>query len=185
MINFRSSLNNFFGRIRYFLARCRLRILKVCALTPGHWRWAARAILIMMALFMAGMAIDFVGELHMGIFLAALLFFPGLALLAGLGARLGIKILKLLPEKQSWIFFGAVFFVLFFFGLPGKAMVVMMLFLILSGSFLGAGIYNLTGGRWSLLSRARRVLSMAFISLGASLFISGAFIMLYPGKGSP
>ena len=184
MINLRSPLNMLSGRIRYFLARSRKAILEVCVLTPGHWRWAAVAILIIMGLFMAGMGIDFMGELHMGIFLAAMLFFPGLALLAGLGARFGIKLLKLLPEKQSWIFFGAIFFTIFFFGLPPKAMILMMLFLILSGSFLGAGIYNLTGGRWTLLSRVRRGLSVGFIFLGAALFASGAFVMLYPGKAA-
>ncbi|MEA3461162.1 MAG: hypothetical protein U9R49_04720, partial [Bacteroidota bacterium] len=185
MIKFRTSLNMLFGRIRYLIARVRKRILIECVLTRGHWLWAAYAILFIMALFMAGMAIDFAGELHIGIFLAALLFFPGLALLAGLGVRLGIKMLKLLPEKQSWIFFGAIFFTLFFFGLPDKAMVLLMFFLVFSGSFLGAGIYNLTGGRWSALTGARRVLTMVFISLGAALFVFGSFYLLYPGKAAP
>ena len=182
MIKFRAPLKNLFGRIRYLIARCRKKVLKECVLTSGHWKWAARAILFIMALFMLGMAIDFIGELHVGIFLAALLFFPGLALLSGLGARLGLKLLNVFPEKQSWIFFGAVFFTLFFFNLPGKAVVWAVLFLILPASFLGAGIYNLTGGRWSGLSRMRRVLSIVFLSLGALLFVSGSWYLLYPGK---
>ena len=111
MSRFRFPFHNFFGKIRYKLAKVRLRFLDVCALQKGHWKWAAFAILMIMALFMLGMGIDFIGELHIGIFLAAILFFPGLALLAGLGVRLGIKVLNLLPEKQSWIFFGALFFI--------------------------------------------------------------------------
>ena len=101
MINFFTRVNMFLGRIRYLLVKARKRILEVCVLSPGHWKWAAYAILMLMGLLMAGMAIDFVGELHIGIFLAALLFFPGLALLAGVGVRLGIKLLSFLPQKQS------------------------------------------------------------------------------------
>ena len=123
MIKLPTRLNMFLGKIRYLLAKVRKFFLEVCVLSPGHWKWAAYAILLIIALFMAGMAIDFVGELHIGIYLAALLFFPGLALLSGLGVRLGLKLLNLVPQKQSWIFFGAIFFVLFFFGLPDKAMV--------------------------------------------------------------
>ena len=121
MIKFRTKLNMFLGRIRYLLVKARKRILEVCTLSPGHWKWAAFTILMIMGLLMAGMAIDFIGELHIGIFLAALLFFPGLALLAGLGVRLGIKLLGFLPQKQSWIYFGALFFVLFSFNIVKEA----------------------------------------------------------------
>jgi hypothetical protein len=185
MINFRTRLHNFFGWIRFGIAKSRRRILDVCVLNQGHWRWAARAILILMGLFMVGMAIDFIDELHVGIFLAALLFIAGLALLAGLGVRLGLKIVKLLPEKQNWIFFAAIFFVFFLFGLPDKAMILLILFLILSGSFLGAGIYNLSGGRWKALSGVRRALTVVFVILGAALFASGFYYLLYPGKTAP
>ena len=95
MIKFPTRLNMFLGKIRYLLAKVRKFFLEVCVLSPGHWKWAAYTILLIIALFMAGMAIDFVGELHIGIFLAALLFFPGLALLSGLGVRLGLKLLNL------------------------------------------------------------------------------------------
>jgi len=44
MINFRSPLNNILGHIRYGLAQFRRWFLKVCVLTPGHWKWAAGAI---------------------------------------------------------------------------------------------------------------------------------------------
>jgi len=182
MNHFRTAINKLLGRIRFLLAKVRLWILDVCVLTPAHWRWAALAILIFIGLFMLGMAIDFVGELHMGIFLAAVLFFPGLALLSGLGVRLGIKLLNLLPEKQSWIFFGAFFFIFFFFGFDGKAKLVLALFLILSGSFLGAAIYNLSGGRWNALSKVRKGFTLGFLSLGAALFIFGWSYLLYPGK---
>ncbi len=185
MINFRTSFNLLLGRFRFQLAKVRLWILEVGALRPGHWRWAAFSILIIIGLFMGGMAIDFIGELHIGIFLAALLFLPGLALLAGLGVRFGIKLVKLLPEKQSWIFFGALFFIFFFFGFPQKARIVLALFLILSGSFLGAGIYNLAGGRWTALSKVRKGFTLGFLTLGAALFIFGWGYLLYPGKPSP
>jgi len=182
MIKFRTRLNMFLGRIRYLLAKVRKCFMEVCALSPGHWKWAAYTILLIIAIFMAGMAIDFVGELHIGIFLAALLFFPGLALLSGLGVRLGLKLVNRLPEKQSWIFFGALFFILFFFGLPDKAMVILLLYLILSGSFFGAGIYNLSGGRWIALTKTRKVLTMVFTILGTAFLIFGAIFLLYPGK---
>ncbi len=182
MIKLPTRLNMFLGKIRYLLAKVRKFFLEVCVLSPGHWKWAAYTILLIIALFMAGMAIDFVGELHIGIFLAALLFFPGLALLSGLGVRLGLKLLNLVPHKHSWIFFGAIFFVLFFFGLPDKAMVVVLLFLILCGSFLGAGIYNLSGGRRIALTRTKKVFTLIFTVLGAGLFIFGFIFLLYPGK---
>jgi dienelactone hydrolase len=172
----------FFGKIRYKLAKIRLWFLEVCTLQGGHWKWAAFAILMIMALFMLGMAIDFIGELHIGIFLVALIFFPGLALLAGLGVRLGIKILKLLPEKQSWIFFGALFFTFSFFNLPDKSSFLLAFLLLLAGSFLGAGIYNLSGGRWKALSRIRRVFSLVFTILGGGLFLFGLIYLLYPGE---
>ncbi|MDF1573588.1 MAG: hypothetical protein P1P86_00145 [Bacteroidales bacterium] len=184
MMKFRTSLNNLLGRIRFQLAKVRKWILEVSVLAPGHWKWAAFAILSIIGLFMAGMAVDFIGELHVGIFLAALLFYPGLALLSGLGVRLGINLVKLLPEKQSWIFFGAFFFVFFLFGFPEKTKLVLALFLILSGSFLGAGFYNLSGGRWTALSKVRKVLTLVFLSVGAALFIFGWSFLLYPGKAS-
>ena len=184
MTKFRFLLNNLLGRCRYRLAKTRKKIVEVIVLTPGQWKWAARSILIIMGLFMAGMAIDFIGELPVWVFLAALLFFPGLALLAGLGVRLGVKILNLLPEKQSWIFYGAVFFVAFLFGLPDKVIILMALILILSGSFLGAGIYNLGGKRWSGLRRTNRVLTILFLTLGTALFVFGAVFLLFPGKAS-
>ncbi len=184
MTKFRFLLNNLLGRCRYQLAKTRKKILGVLVLTQGHWKWAARSILILMGLFMVGMAFSFIGVLHEGLFLAALIFFPGLTLLAGVGVRLGIKILNLLPEKQSWIFYGAIFFVGFLFGLPGKVMILMALIMILSGSFLGAGIYNLSKGRWSSLLRVNRVLTLLFLSLGAALFIFGAVFLLFPGKAA-
>jgi len=182
MSRFSIPINNLLGRFRYKLAKSRKRFLEVCFLTPGHWKWAAFGILLIMALFMLGMAIDFIGELHIGIFLAALLFFPGLALLAGFGTRLGIQVLNLLPARQSWIFFGAIFFVLFFFGLPDTAQIVLALALILTGSFLGAGLYNLSSGRWKALSRVRKVLTIVFTALGAGAFIFAFIYLLYPGK---
>jgi len=184
MINFRTPLNNILGHIRYGLAQFRCWFLKVCVLTPGHWKWAAGAIVISMSLFMLGMGIDFLGDMNIWIFLGALAFFFGLALLSGLGVRLGLKLVKLLPEKQSWIFFGAVFFIFFFFGFPEKAMVLLVLSLILSASFLGAGFYNLSGDRWGTLSKARRILTLVFLSLGAGIFVFGWIYMLYPGKGA-
>lgn len=184
MINIRTSLNNLFGRIRYLIAKARKWILKECPLSPRQWKWAAVALLILMGLFMAGMAIDFVGELHIGIFLAALLFFLGLPLLAGLGVRFAIRLLSRLPEKVSWIFFGAIVFVFSFFGFPEKAKVVIALALVLTGSFLGAGIYNVTGGRWDSLSMARRVLTLVFVTLGSCSLIFGSYYLLFPGNSS-
>jgi Cutinase len=184
MIKFRTPLNNFLGRIRYGLANFRRWCLNVCALTPGHWTWAAQAILLIMGLFMLGMALDFFEAMNIWIFLGALAFFVGLALLSGLGVRLGLKLLNLLPEKQSWLFFGGVFFIFFFFGFPTKAMILLVLFLILSGSFLGAGLRNLSGGRWMVLSKVRKVLTLVFVGLGTGIFVLGWFFMLYPGKGS-
>ena len=163
-------------------ARVRRWLADVCNLQRGHWLWAARVILMLMALFMLGMAIDFIGELHIGIFLAALFFFLGLALLAGLGVRLGIKLLNLLPEKQGWIFFGAIFFVFSIFNLPEKTSILMALLLLLTGSFLGAGIYNLSGGRWIALTPIRKALTVVFTSLGTALFLLGLIYLLYPGK---
>ena len=184
MIKFYTAVNILFGRLRYLAARCRKRILKTAELTPGHWRWAAFTILIMMALFMGGMGIDFIGELHIGIFLAAVGFFFGLSLLAGLGIRMALKLLKLLPEKQGWIYFAAVFFIFSIFGVTEKAKLLLAAALILSGSFIGAGVYNLTGGRWGSLSRVRRVLTLGFLTIGAAVFLFGGFYMLYPGKAA-
>lgn len=184
MINIRTSLNNLFGRIRYQIAKVRKWMLKECHLSPGQWMWSAYALLILMGLFMVGMAIDFVGELHVGIFLAALLFFLGLPLLAGLGVRFGIRLLGLLPEKVSWIFFGTIVFVFSFFGFPDKAKVLIALTLILTGSFLGAGIYSVTGGRWDALSTTRRVLTLVFVTLGSCFFIFGSYYLLFPGSSS-
>jgi dienelactone hydrolase len=184
MLKLRTALNILFGRIRYLIARSRKRILEVCVITPGQWRWSAFAILIMMALFMVGMGIDFIGELNIFIFLAAVGFFFGLSLLAGLGVRLALNLLKLLPEKQRWIYFAALFFIFFIFGVPEKAKLLMAFALILSGSFLGAGIFNLTGGRWGSLTNIRRVLTLGFLTLGAALFLFGWIYMLYPGKAA-
>ena len=182
MSNLRIPLHRLMGWIRYRIAQTRLRVLNVCRLTPVHWKWSAFAVLMIMALIMSGMAIDFIGELHVGIFLAALLFFPGLALLAGLGVRLGIKILGLLPEKYNWIFFGFLFFIFSIFNLPDQAAVLMALLLMLAGSFLGAGIYNLSGGRWHVLSTVRRALTLGFTVLGAALLLFAFVFLLYPGK---
>ena len=182
MIKFRTPLNILMGRIRYGLARIRKRVIEICELTPGHWRWASIAVLIILGLFMAGMGLDFIGKLHIGIFLLALVFYLVLPLLAGLGARLGLRILNLLAPRFSWIYFGAVFFVFSLFGSTGKAKLILSLFLVLSGAFLGAGLYNIGDGRWEILSKIRRVLTVVFLFLGASLFIFGWFILLYPGK---
>ena len=182
MIKFRTPLNILMGRIRYGLARIRLRVNEVCELSPEHWRWASTAILLVMGLVMAGMGLDFIGSLHLGIFLLALGFFLGLSLMAGLGMRLGLKLLFLLPPKVSWIYFGAVFFVFFMFGSTGKANVVIAAFLVLSASFLGAGLYNVSGRRWISLTKVRRVLTLVFLALGALLFFFGWFFLLYPGK---
>jgi hypothetical protein len=70
------------------------------------------------------------------------------------------------------------------FGLPQKAIILMALILILSGSFLGAGIYNLGRGRWAGLHRVNRVLTLLFLTLGAALFVSGAVFLLFPGKAA-
>jgi len=183
MKRIRIYLNNLLGAIRFKLARFRLWCLEVCVLTPGHWRWAAYGILIIVALFLVGMGIDFIGELHPGIFVAAIFFFLGLPLLAGLGVRLGLKILGYLSHKFSWLFFAAVFFVFSFFGFPEKAKVVLIIFLLCSGAFLGAGIYNIWGNKWKILSLPRRILTVVFLLVGAFLFSFGLVYLLYPGKG--
>jgi len=183
MKRIRIYLNNLLGRIRYNLALIRKWCLSECVLTTGHWRWAAYGILIIMGMFMLGMGIDFIGELHPGIYLGALIFFVGLPLLSGLGVRLGIKILRLLPSRFNWIYFGGVFFVFFTFGLPTKALVIFTLFLVCSGAFLGAGIYNFVGDRWLGLPKARRILTLGFLLIGAGLFAYGWVYLLYPGKG--
>ena len=64
MIKFRNQLKILMGRIRYGLARTRKRAVEICELTPGHWRWASIAVLIILGLFMAGMGLDFIGKLH-------------------------------------------------------------------------------------------------------------------------
>ena len=182
MIKFRTPVNILLGRIRYGLARMRKKLIEVSQLSKGHWRWASLAVLMIMGLVMAGMGLDMIGEMPLWIFLLALVFFLGLSLLTGLGVRLGLRILNLLPPTVNWIFFGSVFFVFFFFGSPGKAKLVLALFLLLSGSFLGAGLYNVSGGRWKALTSIRRVLTLFFLLLGAFLFILGWFYLLYPGK---
>lgn len=182
MSKIRKLLNLLMGHVRNRLANFRRWFLKACTLTPGHWKWAAWGLLILMSLFMLGMAIDFIGELHIGIFLGALIFFLGLALLSGLGVRFGLKLLNLLPVKQSWIYFAAVFFVMFMFGFPTMAMIVIAVFLIFSGVFLGGGIYNLTGGRWAGLLKSQRILTLVFLVCGSGLFLMGFFYLLYPGK---
>jgi dienelactone hydrolase len=182
MIKFRTPLNILTGRIRYGLARLRKKLIEVSRLSEGHWRWAALAVLISMGIVMAGMGLSMTGEMPLWIFLLALVFFLGIPLLAGLGARLGLRILNLLPPTVSWILFGSVFFVFFFFGSTVNAKLVLALFLVLSGSFLGAGLYNVIGGRWRALTTPRQVLTVLFLLMGAFLFIFGWFYLLYPGK---
>jgi hypothetical protein len=139
--------------------------------------------LIIIGMFMLGMGIDVIGELHLGIFLGAVVFMVGLPLLSGLGIRLGLGILTLLPRRFNWIYFAAVFFVFSFFHVPTKAQVIISLFLLCSGAFLGAGIYNLMGDRWLVLSRARQILTLSFLLIGAGLFAFGWVYLLYQGKG--
>jgi dienelactone hydrolase len=175
-------LKNFPGRIRTMLTKCWNRVVQVCKLTPGHWRWATYGILFIVALVLLGLWIDFAGVLHIGIFGIALVFFLGIPLLIGLGIRLGLKILRVIPERFGWIYFGAVFFVFFIFRFPEKALIIIALIMILTGSFLGAGIYNVTGKRWTGLSRTRKILTILFLVLGAALFSSGWWYILFPGK---
>jgi len=184
MKRLRIFLQNLLNKVKGHSAQFRKWFLKECVLTTGHWRWAAYGVLLIIGLLMLGMAIDFVGEMHPGLFLAALLFFVGLPLLSGLGVRLGIRILQLFPMKYGWLFFGAVFFIFFFFGFPTKALVVLVLFLLCSGAFLGAGVFNLMGGRWDKLSNPRRYLTLGFLLTGATLFSLGWVYLLYPGKAS-
>jgi hypothetical protein len=182
MIKLRTLLNILMGRIRYGLARFRKKLIEVSRLSQGHWRWASLAVLIIMGIFMAGMGLDMIGEMSLWIFLLALAFFAGLSLLSGLGARLGLRILNLLPPAVNWIFFGSVFFIFMFFGYTGKGKLVLALFLVFSGSFLGAGLYNVSGGRWKALTTIRRVFTALFLLLGTFLFVFGGFFLLYPGK---
>ncbi len=182
MNKIRDFLKNLLARIRYAFIKGRNKVLEVCMLTKGHWRWAAYGIFLIIGLFLLGLGIDFVGELHIGIYLFALVFFLGLPLLSGLGVRLGLKILRVIPERFSWLIFGAVFFVFFMFGFPMKALIVILLVLLLTGSFLGAGIYNATGGRWTGLTRIRKILTIIFLVLGAGFFSTGWYYLLYPGK---
>lgn len=184
MAKIRTFLNILLGQIRYNLARFRKWLSETCALSESHWRWAAYAILIIMGLFMGGMFMDFMGVLHPFIFLFALVFFLGLPLLSGLGVRLVLRILAPVPKKFSWIFFAIIFFVFFLFGFPVKARVVIAIFLLFAGTFFGAGLYNLTGGRWAMLTSARRGLTYFFAGFGLLLILFGMFFLFYPGKAA-
>ena len=95
MIKFRTRLNIFLGRIRYLLAKIRRCFQEVCVLAPGHWKWAAYSMLLIIVFFMVGMAIDFVGELHIGIFLAA----PIVATIKDVG----LYIFRKLLDQDPWI----------------------------------------------------------------------------------
>ncbi len=164
------------------LTRFRKWVLEVCVLTPGHWKWATYGILIIIGLLLIGLWIDYAGVLHIGIYLGAVIFFLGLPLLYGLGVRLGLVALAQIPPRVNWIIFGAIFFVFTLFRFPVKGLLIIALFLLLTGSFLGAGIYNLTGGRWVPLSRVRRILTLVFLVVGLGLFTFGWWYLLYPGK---
>ena len=64
MKRLRIFLQNLLNRMKGHLAQFRKWVLKESALTTGHWRWAVYGVLLIMVLFMLGMAIDFVGEMH-------------------------------------------------------------------------------------------------------------------------
>lgn len=182
MNRIRIFLNNLVGRIRYLFAGWRRRILDICVLSSGHWRWAALGILIITGVILLGMLTDFIGIMHPLVYLGAVVMALGFPLLIGLGIRLGLSILGVIPARYGWIFFGAVFFVFFIFGFPQKALVFIALFLVLSGAFIGGGLYNLTGGRWASLRRVNRILTVVFLVTGAGLLSFGAWYMIYPGK---
>lgn len=170
-----SPIGTLFGRFRRW-------VLDVSVMQPGHWRWAASGIMILIALVLLGMGLSFIGAYHIGIFAAAIVFFGLLPYLSGLGVRLGLKIVGVLPDKYNWLFFGGIFFVLFLVDYPLPAMITMVIWLILAGSFLGGGLYNLTGGRWYGLDRLRRALTLVFFIMGLALFVSGSWFILFPGK---
>lgn len=175
-------MNNLMGRIRYLFAGWRKRIREVCVLSSGHWRWASRGIFLIIGLILIGMLPEFIGVIHPVVYLGAVAMFLGIPLLIGLGIRLGLKILGTIPERYGWLFFGAVFFVFFMFGFPTDALIVIALFLILSGAFIGGGLYNLTGGRRALLRRVNRILTVVFLVIGVGLFSFGTWYLLYPGR---
>ncbi len=158
---------------------------EMVSLTGGHWKWAVWGIFSIMILLMAGLWFDFMGDLHPGVYLAALGFLLGLPLLAGLGVKLGLTLLNLLPERYNWFFFGTVFFVLFNFHFPEKALIAITLIILVSGSFTGAGLYNITGGRWNGLKRGQRILTPVFLSIGTVLFLGSVFYIAHPGKRPP
>ena len=175
-------INNLLGRFRYSLARIRKFFQEECIPTKPQWRWAAMGVFSLIALFLIGMFLDFLGEYHVGIYLLAVIYFLGIPLMIGLGVRLGLWILGGVSKSYGWLFYAAVFFISFSFYFPTRGLIALIIFLLLAGSFLGGGIYNLTGGRWSALSRRGRTLSVFFTVLGTALFLIGAWYTLYPGK---
>ncbi len=148
----------------------------------GHWRWAVFGTLTIMVLMMIGLWFDLISVLHPGVCLAALGFLLGLPILSGLGVKLGLKILNLLPTRYNWFFFGTVFFVLFNFHFPDKARILILLVLLISGSLTGSGLYNLTGNRWSSLKKGQRVLTLVFFSVGVLFFAASVVFLAYPGR---
>ncbi len=182
MNRIRIFLNNLMGRIRYLFARWRRKVLDTCTLSAGHWRWAALGILLLILLVLAGALVDFIGVMSPLVYLGMVAMTLGIPLLIGLGIRLGLGILGAIPPRYGWIFFGAAFFVFFFFGFPDKAMILIIMFLLLSGAFIGGGLYNLTGDRWNSLRKVNRILTVIFLVLGTGLLGFGIWFTAYPGR---
>lgn len=182
MNRIRIFFSNLTGRIRYLFARWRRKLLDIVVLQAGHWRWASLGILLIIGLILLGMLKEFIGVMHPLVYLGALVMMLGIPLLIGLGIRLGLKFLRVIPERYGWLFFAAVVFVFTIFGFPQQALIIIAAFLILSGAFIGGGLYNLTGGRWAALRRIHRILTVVFLVTGTGLFSFGTWYLIYPGS---
>ncbi|MFZ5942271.1 MAG: hypothetical protein ACOYXB_17020 [Bacteroidota bacterium] len=172
----------FMARIRSLMSRFSSSFLKFIRLNDNNWKGAAFAIIAVLLILYAGAVISLLPDAGIAASLFIILIYVVFPLLSALLLRLILSWLSALPKKWGWVVFAPLFLVIFMFGPPDLASLVLILFLLFPPFMIGASSYSLFSGNWKNLSPLKRNVNVFFLTAGTAGVVFAFWFLLFPGS---
>lgn len=183
-LSLKDRIRNVLSGLRYRLAKFLKAAGDTTRLSDRNWKWISWGSLFFILLFGLGFVIFLSGEIAFGWIIFGFFLIILLPLLYGGLIKLGLLIARKIPVKLGWFTLSALTVLIIFLRVSFKTTTIHVFYLFLTVIFLSGALSNIAPRIWKTISKAQRLLTIFFLTLGFANLIIVIYFFSYPGKSS-